>query len=262
MWVLNVGALKPLEMDIEYFLRYSWEADRETSLTKDTRHFVSEWINDNFWGEYGNSVSSIYHSFAQLNNICKPEHLTSEKYSQIAYGNEAKKRLDCLDTCKIEAEKIYEQLSDKEKSAFFQLFLMKIQASYYINASFYFADRSRLLWKLGAMQGADECIKQLRKMDKYKQMMLYYYNYVMNDGKWSGILTPESFSPPPTALFPAGKPALKIGKAQLGVFCPEEIKFHAHGRTSFEIILLIREKAISDTNWIVHIGCLLRIKVE
>lgn len=48
MWVLNVGALKPLEMDIEYFLRYGWEADRETSLTKDTRHFVSEWINDNF----------------------------------------------------------------------------------------------------------------------------------------------------------------------------------------------------------------------
>ena len=242
MWVLNVGALKPLEMDIEYFLRYGWEADRETSLTKDTRHFVSEWINDNFLGEYGNSVSSIYHSFAQLNNICKPEHLTSEKYSQIAYGNEAKKRLDCLATCKIEAEKIYEQLSDKEKPAFFQLFLMKIQASYYINASFYFADRSRLLWKLGAMQGADECIKQLRKMDKYKQMMLYYYNYVMNDGKWSGILTPESFSPPPTALFPAGKPALKIGKAQLGVFCPEEIKFHAHGRTSFEIILFNKGK--------------------
>ena len=60
MWVLNVGALKPLEMDIEYFLRYGWEADRETSLTKDTRYFVSEWINDNFSGEYGNSVSSIY----------------------------------------------------------------------------------------------------------------------------------------------------------------------------------------------------------
>lgn len=242
MWVLNIGALKPLEMDIEYFLRYGWEANRKKALTKDTRLFVAEWMNDNFSHRCGEQASIIYHNFAQLNNVCKPEHLMSEKYSQTAYGNEAKRRLDCLQTCKIEAEKIYEQLPDEEKPAFFQLFLMKIQASYFINASFYYADRSRFLWKLGAMQGADACIKKMRKMDKKKQMMLYYYNCVMKDGKWSGILTPESFSPPPTALFPAGKPALKIGNAQLGVFCPEEILFHSRGRNSYEILLFNKGK--------------------
>jgi len=41
MWVLNVGALKPLEMDIEYFLRYGWGADRETTPRKDIREFQS-----------------------------------------------------------------------------------------------------------------------------------------------------------------------------------------------------------------------------
>lgn len=30
MWVLNVGALKPLEMDMEFFIRYGWEAGKET----------------------------------------------------------------------------------------------------------------------------------------------------------------------------------------------------------------------------------------
>ena len=35
MWVLNVGALKPLEMDMEAFLNYAWNAGKDTLITSD-----------------------------------------------------------------------------------------------------------------------------------------------------------------------------------------------------------------------------------
>lgn len=47
--------------------------------------------------------------------------------------------------------------------------------------------------------------------------MLYYYNHALQGGKWDGILTPESFLPPPTVLYPAAKPALAIGEPGLGL---------------------------------------------
>ena len=31
LWVMNVGAMKPLEQEIEFFLRYAWEAGKESA---------------------------------------------------------------------------------------------------------------------------------------------------------------------------------------------------------------------------------------
>lgn len=86
MWVLNVGALKPLEIDTEFFLRYGWEAGRKEGETKDVSQFISCWINRNFSGDFGVAAADIYNRFAQLNNVCKPEHLQSDKFRRLPMG--------------------------------------------------------------------------------------------------------------------------------------------------------------------------------
>lgn len=237
MWVLNIGALKPLEVDMEFFLRYGWEAGKATGDTKDVSTFTANWIDRNFSGNFGQEAAKIYNQFTQLNNVCKLEHMQSDKFSQTVYGNEAKDRLDELRKLVDRAGGIYLGLPEEEREAFFELFLMKLQASYYINASFYYADRSRLSWNRGAMQAADKYLESSRRMDRKKQQMLYYYNHVMKNGKWEGILTPESFSPPPTVLYPAAKPALVIGDASLGVVRDEEFIFYAHGKKQKQLTL-------------------------
>lgn len=247
MWVLNVGALKPLEIDTEFFLRYSWEAGKNTSNTKNVTQFISRWINRNFSGNFGMDAAEIYNLFAQINNVCKPEHLQSDKFSQNAYGNEAKYRIDILKDLSDRAGKIYQFLPEEEKDAFFELFLMKLQASYYINASFYFADRSRFFWEQGGMQAADSYLEKSRQMDRRKQELLYYYNHLMQDGKWEGILTPESFSPPPTVLYPAAKPALVIGAASLGVIREDNFIFHSHG--GIEKIITLFNKGCGEIGY-------------
>ncbi|WP_228552391.1 glycosyl hydrolase 115 family protein [Gracilibacillus salitolerans] len=210
IWVLNVGALKPLEQDIEYFLTYGWEAGKEDAVTKDTSKFTEKWIDFNFSGDYGKRAADLYNRFTQITNVCKIEHLTGDKFSQTIYGDEAGVRVNKLKEIYDEANKMYFELPQNERESFFQLFLMKIHASYYANAEFYFADRSNLSYEQGKMQSADHYITKSREMMDYRRSMLHFYNKIMSGGKWDRILTPESFSPPPTAMYPAGTPALKI----------------------------------------------------
>lgn len=96
IWVDNVGALKPIEQDMEYFLRCGWDAGREDSVMLDARRFTREWINRNFSGHHGEEAAEIYTAFTQLSNLCKPEHMRSKIFSQTAYGDEAAARLQAM----------------------------------------------------------------------------------------------------------------------------------------------------------------------
>lgn len=212
MWVLNVGAIKPLEIDIEFFITYGWEINRNEVRTGRIANFIKNWISRNFTGGFGEEAADIYESFTQLANVRKVEHMKSNVFSQTAFGNEAARRMERLKELFDRTVRIHEHLKNEEKAAFFQMFAMKIYAAYFINASFYFADRSMLLYKSGNMKAAEEQVRLSRRMDENKRRLIFYYNKVMCGGKWDKILTPECFLPPCIALYPAGKPALVIEK--------------------------------------------------
>ncbi len=250
MWVLNVGALKPLEIDIDYFLKYGWYADRAEEKIADTDQYLSTFINQTLETDWGERMAVIYNRFAQVNHVCKLEHLQSDKFCQEGIRNEAKERLEVIEKYLLEAEAIYEKLPECQKNCFFEFFLMKMQASYYINGSFYHADRSNLMYEKGGMQAADAHLRQMRELDNLKQEMIFYYNHVLQEGKWNGILTPESFSPPPTVLLPAARPALYIGEAQLGGFMTGNSEFTKYG---------LRERTITLFNK--GAGCI-RFEIE
>lgn len=222
IWVDNVGALKPIEQDMEYFLRCGWDAGRTDSVMLDAKRFTREWVNRNFSGSHGDEAAEIYTAFTQLSNLCKPEHMRSDVFSQTAYGDEAAARLQAMHALVVRCETIWKALPENEQDAFFQLMLMKMQAAFYIAASYYYADRSKIMYKLGAMRAADANTEKSREMDDLKRLMLHYYNEVMCGGKWNGILTPEDFPPPPLELYPACKPALKYGKGSLILRLPGE----------------------------------------
>ncbi len=221
MWVDNVGALKPIEQDMEFFLRYGWDAGRPDSTVHDAALWTQEWIDRNFSGGHGKEAAEIYTEYTQLSNLCKPEHMHSFVFSQTAYGDEAGARVLRLYELAKRGEDIWRQLPERERAAFFQLLLMKMKAAFFIAASYYYADRSRELYELGAMRGADENMRKSREMDDLKRLLLHYYNHVMSEGKWSRILTPEDFPPPPLELYPACAPALTIGEGRLLVRLPD-----------------------------------------
>lgn len=212
MWVLNVGAIKPLEIDLEFFITYGWEIARNEVKTAKISDYLTNWVDSNFSGGFGKEAADIYESFSQTANVRKVEHMKANVFSQTAYGNEAARRMQKLQSLFDRTVKLHQALKEEEKEAFFQTFAMKIYAAYFVNASYYFADRSTLMYDTGRPQAADENLALSRWMDDHKRRLLHYYNTIMCGGKWNKILTPESFRPPCMALYPAGKPALVIDR--------------------------------------------------
>jgi len=217
LWVINTGAMKPLEQEIEFFLRLGWEIGRENALTEDVDAYVEDWINRSFSGEIGRETAELLNDFSQLTNVRKLEMMDYDAFSQTAYGDEAVVRIHAYESLFERGNRLYERLPREERDAFFQMVLMRIHAGYFTNLAWYYGDRSTLMYHQGRMQAAEEYTRRSRELEDARRRMLIYYNRKMLGGKWNGILNPEGFPPPRAAMMPVCTPPLKIGERGLAV---------------------------------------------
>ncbi len=210
LWVLNSGSMKPLEHEITFFLRLAWEIGKEDVITQDVVKFTADWADKTFSGEIGWDVSELLHDFAQLTNVRKVELMENGVFSQTAYGDEAAVRIHKYEALFEKGNRLYDSLPEEEKNAFYQLVLMRIHAAYFTNLTFYYADRSTLMYERGNIQAAALYTRKSREFEDIRRKMILYYNTVMSDGKWNGILNPEGYPPPRTAMMPICTPPLAI----------------------------------------------------
>ena len=112
---------------------------------------------------HGKMAAALYNIYAQTTNMRKVEHMDNHVFSQTAWNNEAGRRVLRLKEMFDGGNAIYAALPDQEKDAFFQMFLMKMHASYFTALEYYYADRSQLSYNRGNMAGADEYIRFSRK---------------------------------------------------------------------------------------------------
>lgn len=232
LWVLNCGAMKPLEQEITFFLRLAWEIGKPGALTEDVEAFVEDWIDHTFTGNIGGQVSALLNDFSQLTNVRKPENMDYDAFSQTAYGDEAAMRIHRYEALFARGNALYEKLPEEERDAFFQLVLMRIQAAYFTSLAYYYGDRSTLLYDRGNMQGARLYTEKSREAEDARRRLLHYYNHVMSGGKWNGILNPEGFPPPRAAMMPVCTPPLwrEGGKTgEPGTYSPTESNRSAAG---------------------------------
>jgi hypothetical protein len=85
LWVLNVGDLKPLERETEFFISYGWNATRWNADNLDT--FVSSWAKREFGVSDSDAaaVTDIVANLTRFNARRKPELLNSTTFSLINY---------------------------------------------------------------------------------------------------------------------------------------------------------------------------------
>jgi hypothetical protein len=226
LWVDNVGGIKPLELETEFFLRYAWEVGKEDAglegagtetTTRDVTAFTEAWVDRQFSGGHGKQVAQVLDAYYQVNQQRKLEHLAAGAFPQTGYGDEAARRLADLRRVYDDANEVLAALPDDERDAFFQLVSVKVHLAYLVNGQFVHADRSTLAHDQGKYAAADRHLELSRTFAAHKRAMLHFYDRVMSDGRWRHIFTPESFPPPIMPLHPAGRPALEIGPPGLGV---------------------------------------------
>ncbi|EIN14686.1 hypothetical protein PUNSTDRAFT_96714 [Punctularia strigosozonata HHB-11173 SS5] len=128
IWILNVGDLKPYEMDTEFFLAYGWNASRWDIANMDT--FMTSWAQREFdlSAAKAQEVVDILSTVKRFNARRKPELLNSTTYSLIDY-REAESVAATWDNLTAQSTAIYNSLPSSVQPAFFQLVHHEVLAS-------------------------------------------------------------------------------------------------------------------------------------
>lgn len=133
IWIVNVGDLKPMEMNISYFLDMAYDYDSwgRDGLNK-TDDYREQWVKQQFGSalneEQVEDVASILEDYTWLNGSCKPETLNSSTYHVTNY-NEAMEVLGRIERMLQTADTYKEQIPEALQAAYYELVYFPAAAS-------------------------------------------------------------------------------------------------------------------------------------
>ena len=184
MWILNVGDLKPMEYPIQLFMDMAWNPKEYTpqNITNHTTKFFRRTLGC----EVAKEASAIYNQNCQYMARVTPEMLDAQTYN-VATG-EWKQVADEYQRLETRALRLFADIPQEKHDVYRQLILFPVQAManlydmYYAQAmNQYLAERNSPDANLWAQRVAD-CFKR-------DSLLCLYYNKVMSQGKWDGMMT-------------------------------------------------------------------------
>ncbi len=168
VWVLNVGDIKPAEIDTEFFLRLAWNINGWNETAQSA--FLADWAEQNFGKEYASNIAVIMDEYYRLNDPVKPEHLLQAKFSNDYHEKE--QRLLRFDSLLEKTNTLYGKLRSEQKDAFYETVAYPVRCSALINKKF-----------LGTSpEQAEMAYDQI-------QVETNYYNEQIANGKWKNMMS-------------------------------------------------------------------------
>lgn len=184
MWILNVGDLKPMEYPIQLFMDMAWNPKEYTqqNITDHTQHFFTSVLGSSTAEE----AASIYNQNCQYMARVTPEMLDARTYN--VETGEWKQVADEYQRLETRALRLFAEVPQESQDAYRQLILFPVQAManlydmYYAQAmNHYLAERNS--------PDANEWAKHVEKCFKRDSLLCLYYNKVLSQGKWDGMMT-------------------------------------------------------------------------
>jgi hypothetical protein len=126
VWILNVGDLKPAELDIEFFLNLAWNPHSWNGAN--TYDLLEKQIARDFGKEVAPEITSILAEYYRLNFQRKPEHMgfpTSNLFS----ADEAGQRVETWQNLSARVDAVGKNLSPEFHDAFFELVEYPVKAA-------------------------------------------------------------------------------------------------------------------------------------
>ncbi|WP_460552848.1 glycosyl hydrolase 115 family protein [Hymenobacter daeguensis] len=210
LWVVNVGDIKPAELETEFALDLAWNVDRWTPATADA--YAAHWATETFGPRLAPAIARLKQQYYRLGHAAKPEHLSGVRFS----AAEQDQRLADYQKIAAEAEALQKQVPASLRDAYFELVLYPVQGARLMNEKVFYAARSLDL----ARQGNDQALAFAQKAQAaYDQIqaLTRRYNDETAGGKWAGMMSAHPrdqkiFEMPPVAtaaLVAEGKAAAK-----------------------------------------------------
>jgi hypothetical protein len=203
-WILNVGDLKPAEIDIDYFLQLAWNEPAMARL--DQKSFLIAWAAEQFPQSASPAseknptsvqLADLLDSYYHLNFIRKPEFMGFNGYNDgihrtafnpNAWGDQNLKRIRAWSEVERAEASIQKEIPSASRDAFYELVAYPIEASAAQNDKFLFADRTFLDAARHDLPALDGDARQSREAYDRIQRDTVRYNQLAG-GKWNLILS-------------------------------------------------------------------------
>jgi len=198
IWILNVGDIKPAEIDMEFFLQMAWDIDRHGPDCQ--KKFLADFAHREFGEKHSTEIADIMNEYYLLNNRRKPEHMgfnmlgekfvptNDPRFSLVNYGNESRKRIDAYLNIERRANDVYESLPKVKRDAFYQLVLYPVLCSCRQNLKILYAHMSRVYARQARASANRYAALALEAFEKIKSATRHY-NETMAGGKWRGMMS-------------------------------------------------------------------------
>ncbi|MDZ7261632.1 MAG: glycosyl hydrolase 115 family protein, partial [candidate division KSB1 bacterium] len=228
VWIANVGDIKPCEYGMSFFLDLAWDINM-VNHTNVSSH-LSNWLASIFGENYAEELTAIMKEFYALAFERKPEFMSfgeqfsfydwSELWEDTEYSfvhyREAERRLERFQAISDQAVKLYKEMPEHLKPAYFQLVYYPVVAGNYMNRKILLAQKNRWYAKQGR-NNTNELASQVKSYYDSIQVLTDQYNDLL-DGKWKFMMSWQQHR---TAVYYRMPPLDTIQvqeKAKMGLF--------------------------------------------
>lgn len=182
LWVINVGDIKPAEMELEFCMDLAWDIDAWTP--ERAIDYNRHWAAKTFGEAYADEIAAIKRDYYQLAAGGKPEHVHMIKYTNADKDS----RINAYAAIVQQVDKVKAHIPAELQDAFFQLIEYPVKGAYCQNVKIFRAAQSIELAKLGHREQALSYAEEARKAFSTIEQLTDHYNNAIADGKWKGMM--------------------------------------------------------------------------
>jgi len=182
LWILNVGDIKPTELETQFTMDLAWNINEWTP--EKAYKYVETWASDIFGKEYGPVIAKIKSEYYRLSQCGKPEHLGMLKFDETTYDE----RVRDYQVISDQAEEIGNKIPQQLKDAYFQLILYPVRGACLMNQKFVYARKSALAADKDEKKAIEYAVSAKKAFDQIKYLTKVY-NQDISGGKWEGMMS-------------------------------------------------------------------------
>ncbi|AWW31376.1 glycosyl hydrolase [Echinicola strongylocentroti] len=185
LWLVNVGDIKPMEFPISFFLDMAW--DVEAFSPNSLPEYYVNWARQQFGNQDAEEIANIIALYTKYNARRVPEMLTPETYSLKNY-READRVLSEFKHLLQLSDRIYNNLSENYKSAYYQLVHSPLAMCSNLNEMYITAAKNKLYAEQGRAS-ANVYADKVKKLFYRDKELTRQYHEDLENGKWNHMMS-------------------------------------------------------------------------
>ena len=190
-WLLNVGDIKPLELEVQQFFDMAWNLDAFNY--DNVNRYQAQWLASIFGKQHTQELQQLLDTYYRLAWQRKPEYMGYEiewdtpenerlHDSDFSFDDgTAQQRLADYQSISDRVSRLTRSLSPTYQPAFFEMLGYSILSAYQMNRKF-------LMAKLNHTTGNEQSAQESRMANDSLMALLNQYNHQF-DGKWDQMIS-------------------------------------------------------------------------